>query len=1467
MARRNKSVAILLTAFLCLQANFLFANELKTENEVNAPKSEEVVTMPEAYSQENEAELELPWVEESTGTLGETHEEELTPSEVEEEHEEAKESGEKLTVHFETCGGEPIEALEVEKGEVLTELPIPSFGDHVFLSWTDVDDKPIELPFTVEEDVTFLAVWKAEGGNPDHLAPDHIPDADGSIAYGIYPESVFAAAMLRSARSRSSNPPVIGVDHPAEIGETMFFKEAKEIPGLVNTWEIKLRMESRDRATSDTVLVIDTSGSMDGERLRASVAAAGQFIDVFLPSETNRIALVAFDSKVPVKIPLTNDASKLKAALKLLTAGGGTFTQAGIRQAAAMLNNSDAISKNIVLLSDGVPTYSYRVENPDDYLALQYISNASDDSLWGSHVVDGERLATTSSVPASAFTSQAVGQGTHMFHRYFNSIDPHQRKYYNHGNSAIAEAAFSKGNGIKLWAIGLSIDDEGRGILAQIASPGKFFEAIDADKLNAVYSEIAGQIQSNINDASVSDPMALGFEVPLGKIDSITTSQGTATYIDKKISWDPGPMTKPISAGSDIHYAELSYVVELNDDILSQTADENGEHPTNGDAVITYNDLHGNPHTVTFPVPTVKPVLYKVEKELQDKDGRVITADRNFNVEITGPGKDGDQTLRKYELNSSTAHSTKLMTDLRYVSDYSFEETGELSDYEVSYFVNGKESTSHGFNVPNANTEPITVKLVNREKPGSITVTKAFEQGSVRAGTRSARASISFAFELSGPNGYKQEFSLPEAGSWSKTFQDLAKGSYTLTEKTSGFETSMQVNDGSVIEGNTATLSIDIGQLEQSILVRNRVLEGLSLTATKTWVNAPAEKPEIYFQLIRVNSDASKTKIGAPRKVEADRVIWHWMDPDLSTSDFVQYDPSGQEYVYKVQEVNASGEDYTPAAYSKTETGLNVTNTNIEKTRVYVAKAWDDADNQDGVRPTSVTVKLLANGLDTGKTIELSAANDWRGTFSELDKYADGKTISYTVSEDEVGNAYESSITESDVDASELPGIAYLITNRRSAEMITVSGKKTWDDNENQDGKRPDKITIHLLQDGHQIDQKQVGEEQNWSWSFTDLPKYAKAKLITYSIEEEPVADYTTKIEGYNVINTHEAVNITLPIHKEWKDENNQDGVRPDSVTVKLLADGLAMDKTLTLSEANQWTGSFTDLPEYVNGKKIVYSVEEEAVANNYIASYSPTPTGGIVITNTHVPEIIDIVGEKIWDDFDNKAGLRPDKITIRLHKNGKEISSRELSADTGWFWDFGVHPKYEAGKEIQYTLTEDAVEGYSAKISNFNVTNTLTPGEIAVQVTKLWLDSDNEAGKRPSSVTVKLYADGKDTGKSVVLKAENKWTDVFAGLEKYKEDKKIVYSVREEVPANYEVSYEGNQEEGFKVINRFKEVPKPTTTPKPSQDPPQTSTSQRPRIPSTGEVAQLSALLGLMFLGAAAVTVGIVRKNWLKRK
>ena len=92
------------------------------------------------------------------------------------------------------------------------------------------------------------------------------------------------------------------------------------------------------------------------------------------------------------------------------------------------------------------------------------------------------------------------------------------------------------------------------------------------------------------------------------------------------------------------------------------------------------------------------------------------------------------------------------------------------------------------------------------------------------------------------------------------------------------------------------------------------------------------------------------------------------------------------------------------------------------------------------------------------------------------------------------------------------------------------------------------------------------------------------------------------------------ATPLAISVQKDWDDADNQDGLRPASVTVTLLADGTATNQTLTLSEANNWQDQFTIADPQEN---VTYSVQEASV-EGYTSTITGTAAEGFTITNTH---------------------------------------------------------------------------------------------------------------------------------------------------------------------------------------------------------------------------------------------------------
>lgn len=246
---------------------------------------------------------------------------------------------------------------------------------------------------------------------------------------------------------------------------------------------------------------------------------------------------------------------------------------------------------------------------------------------------------------------------------------------------------------------------------------------------------------------------------------------------------------------------------------------------------------------------------------------------------------------------------------------------------------------------------------------------------------------------------------------------------------------------------------------------------------------------------------------------------------------------------------------------------------------------------------------------------------------------------------------------------------------------------------------------------------EQVGTittDKNGKGTVTGLTKQA------YTVKEiQAPAGYVLSAEplkisqndfGNNLAIAREVVNkkekTSVSGQKTWNDNDNQDGKRPSKITVNLLANGVKVaSKDVKADKDGNWLYHFDNLDLVDDaGNAIAYSASEEPV-KGYVASVE-----GTNITNSRTPEVTEVAVKKVWDDKEDKDGLRPDKVTVRLLADGQEVASQELSAATDWKTAFTNLPVYKAGKKIDYTLTEDSVAGYTAKIDGFTVTNHHTP-------------------------------------------------------------------------------------------------------------------------------------------------------------
>jgi len=368
-----------------------------------------------------------------------------------------------------------------------------------------------------------------------------------------------------------------------------------------------------------------------------------------------------------------------------------------------------------------------------------------------------------------------------------------------------------------------------------------------------------------------------------------------------------------------------------------------------------------------------------------------------------------------------------------------------------------------------------------------------------------------------------------------------------------------------------------------------RNTETTEVSGTKTWNdydNKFNTRPEsITVKLIQNDKKIAKQVVKSDNHGN-----WTYRFENLP-----KYDAEGKAYTYTIQEEKVSG-------YTTKVNGYDLVNTyrNIETTEISGTKTWNDYDNKFNTRPESITVKLMQNDKEIAKqNVKSDNHGNWTYRFDNLPKY------------DSKGKAYVYTIQEADVSGyiSEVNG--YDLVN---TETTTVSGRKTWNDNDNHFNTRPESITVKLMRNGEKYAEKNVkaDKEGNRTYLFDKLPKYdAEGKAYSYTIQEATVSGYISEVNGYDLVNTE---TTTVSGRKTWNDNDNKFNTRPESITVKLMQNGEKYaEKIVKADKEGNWTYRFDKLPKYdAEGKAYTYTIQE-----GKIPDYT-TKINGYNLVNTY---------------------------------------------------------------------------------------------------------------------------------------------------------------------------------------------------------------------------------------------------------
>ena len=312
--------------------------------------------------------------------------------------------------------------------------------------------------------------------------------------------------------------------------------------------------------------------------------------------------------------------------------------------------------------------------------------------------------------------------------------------------------------------------------------------------------------------------------------------------------------------------------------------------------------------------------------------------------------------------------------------------------------------------------------------------------------------------------------------------------------------------------------------------------------------------------------------------------------------------------------------------------------------------------------------------------------------------------------------------------------------------------KKVWDDKDAPEGTRPASVTVSLYRDDESdpVATKTLNEGNDWTVTQQNLAKY-KLDNEDQETEEEHIyrwredTDLTEYSASYDysgnttvITNKYTPSQINLTVEKIWDDANNQDGKRPENLTVKLMKDGEDTPvTTVTLNEANGWKAESELVPaREADRTPITYYWEEANLPNGYEAGEPVTVGSVTTLTNTHTPETTEAEIRIVWEEGEN---VNPPEggITVTL-SNGQEVT-----LNSGKYWHEKVEdlPKYYDGEEISYTWSAPDVEGYDKPAVNkegtvTTVTYTPEPEKDTVLVTLF----TELRGNLPNDWNVNIY-------------------------------------------------------------------------------------------------------------------------------
>ncbi len=457
------------------------------------------------------------------------------------------------------------------------------------------------------------------------------------------------------------------------------------------------------------------------------------------------------------------------------------------------------------------------------------------------------------------------------------------------------------------------------------------------------------------------------------------------------------------------------------------------------------------------------------------------------------------------------------------------------------------------------------------------------------------------------------------------------------------------------------------------------------------------------------------------------KAVWDNLPAAMPGSDLTE---NGKTQ-YRVVEINGAG-------YIVESVKTDVINgyplsiyTNVDKVSFDVEKIWygvTDAEKKE------ITAELYrtTGSIDEGEAekvtdsngdpvrITLNKSNEWKASFTNLAKYdASGNLYTYYAKEVSIGGT-DISLDDYYIYYENMPqDYKTIIIN---IGKTNIQGTKTWIDNSNAYGVRPDSVELVLWRsiDGQNEEIINVQPEwsntsgDTWTYVYRDLPKANESgDIYEYRVEEVIPQGYELSQNKYDLTNSL-ITSMDIVVTKVWFDYENQDGLRPEYIRIALYANGVKLHNAILSSDnsesenPDEWVCTFKDLPIYSDdGSKIVYTVKEENAVDGYEAEYDGYNIVNIIKNGLSVTKTVEGAAAQTDREFNFVIKLDDNSI------NGVYGDIEFINGTASFTLKHG-ETKQAVGlpSGISYTVTEKEAdkEGYSTDAQN--ATGTIPAGE-----------------------------------------------------------------------------------------------------------------------------------------------------------